>query len=243
MIKVEDIFVSYGRVEALRGTTLEVKEGQICTVIGANGAGKSTLLMTISGILKPTQGTISFLGERIDNLPSEQIVRRGICQVPEGRRVFPDLTVKDNLKVGAFLHSKDKIGVEKDIAWIMDLFPILGERRKQLAGTLSGGEQQMLAIGRGLMSRPKLLLLDEPSMGLAPLIIKTIFSILKDINQKGTSILLVEQNAKKALEISDYGYVLEGGRIFHQGECDDLLADSLVRDAYLGKEVNQNNNN
>jgi branched-chain amino acid transport system ATP-binding protein len=241
MLIVDDIHVSYGHVEALCGTSLEVKEGEICTVIGANGAGKSTLLMTISGILHPTKGTIRFKGERIDNLPSEQIVSRGICQIPEGRRIFPDLTVEENLKVGAYLHNKDKLGVAKDRAWINGLFPILGERSKQLAGTLSGGEQQMLAIGRGLMARPKLLLLDEPSMGLAPIIIQNIFRTLLEINSQGTTILLVEQNAKKALEIAKHGYILEGGSVFLHDSCEVLRQDPRVRHAYIGEDIDTEN--
>jgi branched-chain amino acid transport system ATP-binding protein len=237
MLIVDDIYVSYGPVQALCGTSLEVMEGEICTVVGANGAGKSTLLLTISGILHPTQGKIQFMNERIDTLRSDEIVRRGICQIPEGRRIFPDLTVEENLRVGAYLHDKDKVGVAKDRAWINDLFPILRERSKQLAGTLSGGEQQMLAIGRGLMARPKLLLLDEPSMGLAPIIIQTIFRTLQEINNRGTTILVVEQNAKKALEIARHGYILEGGKVFLHDSCEVLRQDPRVRHAYVGEDI------
>jgi branched-chain amino acid transport system ATP-binding protein len=237
MLVVNDIFVSYGNVEALRGTSLEVLDGEICTVIGANGAGKTTLLMTISGILHPTRGEIRFMGERIDNLPANEIVRRGIGHVPEGRRIFPDLTVEENLRVGAYLRGKDRAGVAQDRAWIHELFPILKERSKQLAGTLSGGEQQMLAIGRSLMTKPKLLLLDEPSMGLAPIVIQTIFRTLHEINSRGTTILLVEQNAKKALETAQHGNILEGGRVIYRDSCEVLRRDPRVRRAYVGEDI------
>ena len=233
MLKVENLVVSYGGIEALKGISLEVPEGKIVTLIGANGAGKSTLLRSIIGLVKPGQGKISYEEKDITGLNSQKIVQTGITLVPEGRRVFPNLTVLENLKIGAYLRN-DKEGIEKDIRWIYDLFPRLEERSWQMAGTLSGGEQQMLAMARALMSRPKLLLLDEPSMGLAPLLVKEIFNIIKEINASGTTVLLVEQNANMALSIADKAYVLETGRITLSGTAAELASSEEVRKAYLG---------
>ena len=213
--------------------SLEVHKGEIVTLIGANGAGKSTTLRTVSGLLAPKSGGISFLGENIAGMPAHEIVKHGISQVPEGRRIFAEMSVQENLEMGAFTR-KDKAGVEKDFEIVYNRFPRLKERRKQQAGTLSGGEQQMLAMGRALMSRPKLLLLDEPSMGLAPLLIKEIFSIIEDINHEGTTVLLVEQNANMALSIAHRAYVMETGRITLQGAAKELAASEDVRKAYLG---------
>ena len=233
MLKIDNIHVYYGAIHALKGVSLEVKAGEIVTLIGANGAGKSTTLRTVSGLLAPKSGGISFLGENIAGMPAHEIVKRGISQVPEGRRIFAEMSVQENLEMGAFTR-KDKAGVEKDFEIVYNRFPRLKERRKQQAGTLSGGEQQMLAMGRALMSRPKLLLLDEPSMGLAPLLIKEIFSIIEDINREGTTVLLVEQNANMALSIAHRAYVMETGRITLQGAAKDLAASEDVRKAYLG---------
>lgn len=212
MLKIDNIDVYYGAIHALKGISLEVKEGEIVTLIGANGAGKSTTLRTISGLLKPKTGSITFLGQDIAGVRAHEIVKKGISQVPEGRRVFAEMTVMENLDLGAFVR-KDKAGIQQDLKHVFELFPRLEERKNQSAGTLSGGEQQMLAMGRALMSRPKLLLLDEPSMGLAPLLIKEIFNIIVDINKSGTTVLLVEQNANMALSIANRAYVLETGRI------------------------------
>lgn len=233
MLKIDNIHVYYGAIHALKGVSLEVKAGEIVTLIGANGAGKSTTLRTVSGLLAPKSGGISFLGENIAGMPAHEIVKRGISQVPEGRRIFAEMSVQENLEMGAFTR-KDKAGVEKDFEIVYNRFPRLKERRKQQAGTLSGGEQQMLAMGRALMSRPKLLLLDEPSMGLAPLLIKEIFSIIEDINREGTTVLLVEQNANMALSIAHRAYVMETGRITLQGAAKELAASEDVRKAYLG---------
>ena len=233
MLKVENLVVSYGGIEALKGISLEVPEGKIVTLIGANGAGKSTLLRSIIGLVKPGQGKITYEEKDITGLNPQKIVQTGITLVPEGRRVFPNLTVLENLKIGAYLRN-DKEGIEKDIRWIYDLFPRLEERSWQMAGTLSGGEQQMLAMARALMSRPKLLLLDEPSMGLAPLLVKEIFNIIKEINASGTTVLLVEQNANMALSIADKAYVLETGRITLSGTAAELASSEEVRKAYLG---------
>ena len=233
MLKIDNIHVYYGAIHALKGVSLEVKAGEIVTLIGANGAGKSTTLRTVSGLLAPKSGGISFLGENIAGMPAHEIVKHGISQVPEGRRIFAEMSVQENLEMGAFTR-KDKAGVEKDFEIVYNRFPRLKERRKQQAGTLSGGEQQMLAMGRALMSRPKLLLLDEPSMGLAPLLIKEIFSIIEDINREGTTVLLVEQNANMALSIAHRAYVMETGRITLQGAAKDLAASEDVRKAYLG---------
>ena len=233
MLKIDNIHVYYGAIHALKGVSLEVRKGEIVTLIGANGAGKSTTLRTVSGLLAPKSGGISFLGENIAGMPAHEIVKHGISQVPEGRRIFAEMSVQENLEMGAFTR-KDKAGVEKDFEIVYNRFPRLKERRKQQAGTLSGGEQQMLAMGRALMSRPKLLLLDEPSMGLAPLLIKEIFSIIEDINREGTTVLLVEQNANMALSIAHRAYVMETGRITLQGAAKDLAASEDVRKAYLG---------
>ena len=233
MLKIDNIHVYYGAIHALKGVSLEVKAGEIVTLIGANGAGKSTTLRTVSGLLAPKSGGISFLGENIAGMPAHEIVKHGISQVPEGRRIFAEMSVQENLEMGAFTR-KDKAGVEKDFEIVYNRFPRLKERRKQQAGTLSGGEQQMLAMGRALMSRPKLLLLDEPSMGLAPLLIKEIFSIIEDINHEGTTVLLVEQNANMALSIAHRAYVMETGRITLQGAAKELAASEDVRKAYLG---------
>ncbi|ADI25582.1 ABC transporter ATP-binding protein [Geobacillus sp. C56-T3] len=233
MLKVHGIDVFYGNIHALKGVSLEVNKGEIVTLIGANGAGKTTLLKTISGLLRPKNGDIVYEGASIAGKAAQTIVKQGISHVPEGRRVFANMTVEENLELGAFLR-KDKEGIQQDFAKVFQLFPRLEERRKQLAGTLSGGEQQMLAIGRALMARPKLLLLDEPSMGLAPLLVKTIFRIIQEINESGTTILLVEQNAHMALSIAHRAYVLESGRVVLSGTASELQASEQVKQAYLG---------
>ncbi|MFS0646425.1 ABC transporter ATP-binding protein [Siminovitchia sp. 179-K 8D1 HS] len=233
MLKIDDINVYYGNIHALKGVSLDINEGEIVTLIGANGAGKSTLLKTVSGLLKPKQGDIIFGGKSIVGKAAQTIVKQGISHVPEGRRVFANLTVEENLELGAFLR-KDKEGIKKDLESVFERFPRLLERRKQLSGTLSGGEQQMLAMGRALMARPRLLLLDEPSMGLAPLLVKTIFKIIEDINKSGTTILLVEQNAHMALSIASRAYVIETGRVVISGTADELNASEQVKQAYLG---------
>lgn len=233
MLKINDMNVYYGAIHALKGISLEINEGEIVTLIGANGAGKSTTLRTISGLLKPKTGTIEFEGKNIAGMPAQNIVKAGISQVPEGRRVFAEMTVMENLELGAFIR-KDKAGIAKDLKMVLERFPRLEERVNQQAGTLSGGEQQMLAMGRALMSRPRLLLLDEPSMGLAPLLIREIFSIIQDINKAGTTVLLVEQNANMALSIANRAYVLETGRITLSGDAKELAASEEVRKAYLG---------
>lgn len=233
MLTVNDINVFYGAIHAIKGVSLEVNEGEIVTLIGANGAGKSTILRTISGLLKPKTGSIQFEGQEIAGMPAHEIVKTGISQVPEGRRIFAEMSVLENLELGAFTR-KDKDGIKADMELIFERFPRLKERIGQLAGTLSGGEQQMLAMGRALMSRPRLLLLDEPSMGLAPLLIKEIFSIIQDINKTGTTVLLVEQNANMALSIAHRAYVLETGRITLSGDAKELAASDEVRKAYLG---------
>ena len=233
MLRVTDLEVYYGAIHALKGLSLEVNEGEIVTLIGANGAGKSTTLRTISGLIAPKSGTITFEGTNIAGKGAHEIVRAGISQVPEGRRIFAEMTVLENLELGAFTRS-DKDGIAADMEMVFTRFPRLKERITQQAGTLSGGEQQMLAMGRALMSRPRLLLLDEPSMGLAPLLIKEIFSIIVDINKAGTTILLVEQNANMALSIADRAYVLETGRITLSGDAKELAASEDVRKAYLG---------
>ena len=234
-LEIRDLHVSYGGIRALKGIDLTVEEGQIVTLIGANGAGKSTTLRAISGLQKPQSGSILYGGEELVGLPAKEIVRRGIIHVPEGRRVFPDMTVAENLKIGAFLR-KDKDGIASDMDYVYSLFPRLKERRWQPAGTLSGGEQQMLAVGRALMSRPKVLMMDEPSLGLAPLIVKDIFSIIRRVNADGITVLLIEQNANAALRIADYGYVLETGVIALTGTGEELLRNESVREAYLGKK-------
>ncbi|WP_302815373.1 ABC transporter ATP-binding protein [Selenomonas flueggei] len=233
MLRIADLNVYYGAIHALKGISLEVHQGEIVTLIGANGAGKSTTLRTISGLIAPKSGAVDFEGQGIAGLGAHDIVRRGISQVPEGRRIFADMTVLENLELGAFIRN-DKDGIASDMEMVFTRFPRLKERISQQAGTLSGGEQQMLAMGRALMSRPRLLLLDEPSMGLAPLLIKEIFSIIVDINKAGTTILLVEQNANMALSIANRAYVLETGRITLSGGAKDLAASEEVRKAYLG---------
>ena len=233
MLELNDVNVYYGAIHAIKGITLKVNAGEIVTLIGANGAGKSTTLRTISGLLKPKTGTVKFLDKDISGMPAHKIVREGISQVPEGRRIFAEMTVMENLELGAFIRD-DKDGIAQDFKMVFDRFPRLEERKLQLAGTLSGGEQQMLAMGRALMSRPKLLLLDEPSMGLAPLLIKEIFNIIVDINKAGTTVLLVEQNANMALSIANRAYVLETGRITISGDAKELAASEDIRKAYLG---------
>ena len=235
MLKIENLNVSYGGIKALQGIDLEVPEGKIVTLIGANGAGKSSLLRTISGLVKAESGSIKVNQKEIAGLPIHKICKEGIALSPEGRRVFSDLSVKENLKIGAYLR-KDTKEIEKDIEWVYSLFPRLQERSWQYAGTLSGGEQQMLAVGRALMSRPKLLMLDEPSLGLAPLIVQQIFSIIQDINKAGVTILLIEQNANMALKIADLAYVIETGHIVLKGSGQELLQNETVREAYLGKK-------
>ena len=235
MLKIENLQVAYGGIQALRGISLEVPDGKIVTLIGANGAGKSTTLRTISGLVKASSGSITYDGTELLGMPINKILEAGIAQVPEGRRVFANLTVLENLKAGAYLR-KDKDGIEKDIQWVYELFPRLQERSWQLAGTLSGGEQQMLAVGRGLMSRPKVLMMDEPSLGLAPLVVQGIFDIIREINKQGVTILLIEQNANMALKTADLAYVLETGRITMTGTGAELLADESVKEAYLGKK-------
>ena len=233
MLKVDDINVYYGAIHALKGISVEVNQGEIVTLIGANGAGKSTTLRTISGLLKPKTGQIMFDGKNIAGMAAQNIVKLGISQVPEGRRVFAHMSVLENLDLGAYLRSDTK-EIKADMDMVFGRFPRLAERRGQLAGTLSGGEQQMLAMGRALMSRPRILLLDEPSMGLAPLLVKEIFSIVKDINETGTTILLVEQNAHMALSIANKAYVLETGRVILSGDAKELAASEEIRKAYLG---------
>ena len=233
MLEVKDINVYYGAIHAIKGISLSVEEGEIVTLIGANGAGKSTTLRTISGLLKPKTGEINFLNKNIAGMPAHKIVREGISQVPEGRRIFAEMTVQENLELGAFTRT-DTDEIQNDFKMVFGRFPRLEERRLQLAGTLSGGEQQMLAMGRALMSRPKLLLMDEPSMGLAPLLIREIFNIIVDINKTGTTILLVEQNANMALSVANRAYVLETGRITISGDAKKLAASEDIRKAYLG---------
>lgn len=233
MLKVNNLKVNFGGIEAVKGISFEVKEGEIVTLIGSNGAGKSTTLRTISGIVKPADGSISFEGTDITKVNSSDIVKMGITLCPEGRRVFPDMTVLENIKIGAFLRQDD---LTNDIERCYRLFPILKERNKQLAGTLSGGEQQMLAVARSLMSRPKIMMLDEPSLGLAPLVVQDIFKILQEINNEGVTILLIEQNANMALRIADKAYVLETGKITMQGSGKELLENESIKEAYLGKK-------
>ena len=235
MLKIDNLSVHYGGIHALQGVSLEVPEGKIVTLIGANGAGKSTTLKSIVGLVKASAGSITWNGEPLGGMETKDIVKSGIVLVPEGRRVFANLTVDENLSLGAYARN-DKAAVESDRQRIFSLFPRLKDRVKQKAGTLSGGEQQMLAVGRAMMTRPKLLMMDEPSLGLAPIVVKMIFNIIKEINAEGTTILLVEQNAKAALEAAHYGYVLETGRITLAGEGRKLLADDGVRKAYLGED-------
>ena len=233
MLKVKDLKVNYGGIEALKGISFDVEQGQIVTLIGANGAGKSTTLRAISGLVKTASGAINFMGRDIIPFNAQQVVAEGIALVPEGRRVFSNLTVLENLKIGAYLR-KDKGEIESGIEDIFQRFPRLKEREWQLAGTLSGGEQQMLAVGRAMMARPKLLMMDEPSLGLAPLVVRDIFAIIRELKSEGITILLIEQNANAALRCADQAYVLETGRITMQGTGEALLADQRVRDAYLG---------
>jgi branched-chain amino acid transport system ATP-binding protein len=235
ILKVKNIETLYGLIMAIRGVSLEVQEGQIAAILGANGAGKTTILKTIMGLLEdqPDKGTIEFLGKRIDGKDAEDIVHLGISYVPEGREVFPELSVDENLRMGAYIR-RDKKAVKEDYDRVISHFPVLADRKTQWAGTLSGGEQQMLAIGRGLMTRPKLLMLDEPSLGLSPLLVQEIFRIIRIINGEGTTILLVEQNAKMALKISSYGFILESGRIVAANTPGVLLEDEDVREFYLG---------
>ena len=235
MLKIKDLHVSYGGIRALRGVDIEVPDGKIVTLIGANGAGKSTTLRTISGLVKADSGSITYNDTELLGMPINKILEQGIAQVPEGRRVFADLTVLENLKIGAYLRN-DKSGIEQDVEWIYSLFPRLKERSWQFAGTLSGGEQQMLAVGRALMSRPKLLMMDEPSLGLAPLVVQGIFDIIRTINQQGVTVLLIEQNANMALKLADRAYVLETGLITKTGTGAELLADESIKEAYLGKK-------
>jgi branched-chain amino acid transport system ATP-binding protein len=234
LLQLDNVHSYYGNIHALHGVSLHVNRGEIVTLIGANGAGKSTTIRTISGIMHPREGSIHFEGQPIHNIPAHDLVGKGIAQSPEGRRIFPRLTVEDNLQMGAFLR-RDKKGVADDMEMVFGMFPRLKERRKQLGGTLSGGEQQMLAIGRALMARPHLLLLDEPSMGLAPVLVESIFEIIKQINAQGTTILLVEQNALMALEVAQRGYVLQTGSVVLSDEAGALLKNELVRKAYLGE--------
>jgi branched-chain amino acid transport system ATP-binding protein len=232
ILSVKDLQVNYGGIEAVKGISFDVHEGEIVTLIGANGAGKSTTLKAVAGLVKPKSGSIELRGENIVGIDTTDIVSKGITLVPEGRRVFADLTVLENIKIGAYLRKDD---LSEDIKWIYELFPRLKERSWQLAGTLSGGEQQMLAVARALMSRPKLIMMDEPSLGLAPIIVKGIFDIIKEINRQGTTVLLIEQNANMALKNADYGYVLETGRITISGKGSELLVNEDVKKAYLGK--------
>jgi branched-chain amino acid transport system ATP-binding protein len=234
LLKVQDIETYYGSAQALKGVSLKVEEGELISILGANGAGKTTLLRTISGLIEPKRGTIEFEGRRIDRLGAEEIVRLGVSHCPEGRKLFPQMTVYKNLLLGAYVRKADQPGIRQTMEEIFSLFPVLKDRQEQLAGTLSGGEQQMLVISRGLMSRPKLLMLDEPSLGIAPLLVARIFEVIKDINQRGMTILLVEQNAALALNIARHGYVLETGEIVLSGGARELLQEEKVREAYLG---------
>lgn len=233
MLRVENLAVNYGMINAVRGVNFEVNQGEIVSLIGVNGAGKSTILRTISGLIKPASGTLTYEGQNITKTNAQKIVQLGISHVPEGRHVFKGLSVRENLEMGAFLR-KDRANIEEDIQAVYDRFPVLGERQKQDASTLSGGEQQMLAMGRALMSKPKLLLLDEPSMGLAPIFIQEIFNIIQQIQAQGTTVLLIEQNAKMALSIASRGYVLETGKIVLSGTGQELLESDAVQKAYLG---------
>ncbi|MFE6865260.1 ABC transporter ATP-binding protein [Kitasatospora sp. NPDC057692] len=235
LLEVQDLRVAYGKIEAVKGISFTVNQGEVTTLIGTNGAGKTTTLRTLSGLLKPTAGSITFAGQPLTAVPAHKIVALGLAHSPEGRHIFPRMTIEENLLLGAFLRS-DTDGITRDVERAYGLFPILGERRKQAAGTLSGGEQQMLAMGRALMSRPKLLMLDEPSMGLSPLMMQKIMATIVELKADGTTILLVEQNAQAALSLSDRGYVMETGSIVLQGTGADLLHDESVRKAYLGED-------
>jgi len=234
MLEVLDLEVRYGAIRAIKGITFHVGDGEIVALLGANGAGKTTTQKTISGMLRPSAGRINFLGQRIDGVPAHELIRLGICHVPEGRHVFPRMTVAENLEMGAFRFKKID---QADLDRVLEIFPRLQERYRQVSGTLSGGEQQMLAIGRALMGKPRLLLLDEPSMGLAPMVVAQIFTIVREINESGVTVLLVEQNAAQALALADRGYVLETGELVLQGTGAELLADDRVRAAYLGEEI------
>jgi branched-chain amino acid transport system ATP-binding protein len=235
MLELSDIRVAYGNIEAVKGISLTVDDGEIVTLIGGNGAGKTTTLKTISGVRRSLAGTITFLGERIDRLPAHAIVSRGICQAPEGRGIFPRMSVRENLEMGAYAR-KDRGTISEDFERVFSLFPVMQERLGQAGGTLSGGEQQMLAIGRALMAHPKLLMLDEPSMGLAPMLVERIFEIIREINGQGTPILLIEQNAQMALQTAHRGYVIESGKIVLADQAENLLGNDQVRKAYLGEE-------
>ncbi len=234
LLELNNVHTFYGNIHALKGISITVDKGEIVTLIGSNGAGKTTTLKTISGLLQPKEGTITLQGQRIDHVEPDQIVTKGICQAPEGRRIFPRLTTLENLEMGAF-HRNDKAGIAEDMERVFALFPRLKERRGQQGGTLSGGEQQMLAIGRAMMSRPNILLLDEPSMGLSPVLVETIFEIIQDIHAQGTTILLVEQNALMALQVAGRGYVLQTGRIVLHDTAENLSQNEMVRKAYLGE--------
>ncbi len=234
MLEIKDLEVYYGMIQAIKGISFEVNEGEVIALIGANGAGKTTILHTISGLIAPKKGSINFEGQEITKIPAHKIVENGLAQVPEGRRVFPSLSVLQNLKLGAYTR-KDKKEIEDTLKMIYERFPRLEERKNQPAGTLSGGEQQMLAMGRALMSKPRIILMDEPSMGLSPIFVNEIFDIIKQVSASGTTVLLVEQNAKKALSIADRGYVLETGKIVKEGKASDLLNDEAVKKAYLGE--------
>ena len=234
MLEIKDLEVYYGMIQAIKGISFEVNEGEVIALIGANGAGKTTILHTISGLIAPKKGSINFEGQEITKIPAHKIVENGLAQVPEGRRVFPSLSVLQNLKLGAYTR-KDKKEIDDTLKMIYERFPRLEERKNQPAGTLSGGEQQMLAMGRALMSKPRIILMDEPSMGLSPIFVNEIFDIIKQVSASGTTVLLVEQNAKKALSIADRGYVLETGKIVKEGKASDLLNDEAVKKAYLGE--------
>jgi branched-chain amino acid transport system ATP-binding protein len=234
LLKVQDVETYYGTAQALKGVSLKVEKGELISILGANGAGKTTLLRTISGLIEPKRGTIEFEGQRIDRTGAEEIVRLGVSHCPEGRKLFPQMTVYKNLLLGAYVRKTDPQGTRETLEEVFSLFPVLKDRREQLAGTLSGGEQQMLVISRGLMSRPKLLMLDEPSLGIAPLLVARIFEVIQDINRRGMTILLVEQNAAVALNIAHHGYVLETGEIVLSGGARELLREEKVREAYLG---------
>jgi len=234
LLRIENLDSFYGNAQALRQISLEVEEGELIALLGANGTGKTTLFRTISGLVKPKQGKIEFQGKRIDQLSADAIVKRGISHSPEGRRLFGDMTVFKNLTLGAYVRRKDKTGIEETLQLVFDLFPVLEKRHQQRAGTLSGGEQQMLSIGRALMANPKLLMLDEPSLGLAPMVISNIFKIIKGLSEKGITILLAEQNANMALKVADRGYVLESGELILSGDTQMLLSDERIKQVYLG---------
>ncbi len=234
MLTIKDLEVYYGVIQAIKGVSFEVNQGEVIALIGANGAGKTTILHTITGLISPKKGSVMFEGNELTKMPAHKIVSLGMAHVPEGRRVFADLSVYENLRMGAYTR-KDKGEIEESLEKVYDCFPRLKERRNQMAGTLSGGEQQMLAMGRALMSKPKILLMDEPSMGLSPIMVNEIFSIIQEVSNSGTTVLLVEQNAKKALAIADRGYVLETGRIVLEGKASDLLNDDSIKKAYLGE--------